>query len=130
MFQRVVAVLSNDFVVECFLFVFWLTPEMLSLHRKEEWREWCCLHICVYLTFYLFIFNGGGGVSFLSSIYFIVFLKIFAPASFYHLHFCLFVAGMWRCRYLVIAMATMSTCLRETAACSGVIRKSLRKHQQ
>ena len=86
-------------------------------------------YMCVYLIFYIFIFKGGGG-AFLSSIYFIFFLKIFAPASFYHLHFCLFVAGMWRCRYLVIAMATMSTCLREIAACSGVIRKSLRKHQQ
>ena len=51
-FQMVVVGLLSDFVVECFLFVFWLNPEMLSLHRKFH-------------SFFLFFFVGVG-ICFLS----------------------------------------------------------------
>ena len=30
---------QNDIAPERFLFVFSLNPEMLSLHREEEWKE-------------------------------------------------------------------------------------------
>ena len=31
--------LRNGLASECFLFVFLLNPETLSLHKEEEWRE-------------------------------------------------------------------------------------------